>query len=203
MPPAIENMSLAEMSAMANASIHLHTRFEVKKIDRYRTPIIKAVRHAQAINGGAGASFKNIYKFVCRDLGATEEQAIVGNAPCPYTGILKDQKGRIRSWIEEHSPHSRQYYFRAGRRTNWRGDRSRLLFTNVLLGEKNNAGGWQPYRAVRGNGWCLDPIAAQSWVQPSEDVLMIAESMYKKKGMQGSPRTPFKQDVIHSAVNIS
>jgi hypothetical protein len=87
--------------------------------------------------------------------------------------------------------------------TNWRGDKKRLLFTNSLLGEKNNALGWQPYRVVRGNGWCFDPLGAQNWVQPSEDVLMIAEALYKKKGMQGISRTPLKQDVIYSAVNIS
>jgi hypothetical protein len=201
MPPAILNFE--ELSAMANASPQHHARFEVEKTDRYFAPIIKAVRRVQAINGGHGASFKDIYKFVCLDLGATQEQAILGKAPCPYKGGLKDQKGLIRSWIEEHSPHSRQFYFRAGRRTNWRGDKKRLLFTNSLLGEMNNAVGWQPYRAVRGNGWCFDPLAAQNWVQPSEDVLMIAEALYKKKGMQGISRTPLKQDVIYSAVNIS
>lgn len=161
--------------------------------DRYYDAIVESALKWQANNPGRSFRFKHIYHMVCTRLGATIPQAMRGLAPDPYSGEIKDMRGLIRSWIEERSPHSRQHYFRGGRRmrAGWRPQ----LFVNWGLGEANTTGAWMPYRTVRGDGWTFNPAAAASWAGPTNDVLVAAEAQIQRKGMRGHPRTVSKADV--------
>lgn len=132
---------------------------------------------------------KDLEKATCLQLHATPEDAAMGYAPCPYTGIRKHMGGLIRSWVEERSPHSRQHYFRAGRRTNWKPNQRPLLFLNHVLGNSNKAVAWAPYMHVRGGGWVYDPDQAAKEVMPTEAILNTAAALYKKQGMRGATRT--------------
>ena len=152
-------------------------------VDKFHHAIVGAVK---SLSGSW--SFKEIYEPVCKALGATDSQAKEGCAPCPYKGLIKNMKGLIRSWIEERCPHSRQYYFRAGRLTSWRGSQP-LLFVNPGLGASNTEVAWTPYKRVRGNGWAFNPDAANLVQQPSQETLNAAAALYKKRGMQGKNRT--------------
>ncbi len=172
--------------------------FQVILKDRYHDAIVGAFR------GRTGpVRFKQIYSAICLALGATPEEAEKGFAPCPYTGQLKNHEGLIRSWIEERSPHSRQYYFKAGKRTKWREGQRPLLFINPFLGEANNRVNWMPYHHVRGAGWSFDPTAALNWPRPSEEVLNNASAAYRKQGMRGgSERTAAVKNIVAVAVKI-
>jgi hypothetical protein len=157
------------------------------KKDRYHDAIISAFttlhRHYEKLK------FKEIYYHVCLNLGASDEQAKSGLAICPYTSQVKCHKGLIRSWIEERSPHSRQHYFRAGKRVFWKqGDRP-LLFINEGLAEQNEKVAWEPYKTVRGDGWIFNPIKPNKYTKPSEEILMAAANKYLKVGMRGAART--------------
>jgi len=161
--------------------------------DRFFVPITTA-----AASMPPNWQFKNLYRDVCINLGATPEEAAKGVAPCPYnTGVRKDMRGLIRSWVEERSPHSRQYYFRAGSRSTFdtKPNLRPMLFVNPVLGEVNNSVQWAPYKAVRGGGWTYDPEAAEEAEKPSQEVLNSAAALYLKKGMQGQNRTVSKTDV--------
>ena len=161
--------------------------------DRFFVPITTA-----AASMPPNWQFKNLYAAVCTNLGATPEEAVKGIAPCPYnTGLRKDMRGLIRSWVEERSPHSRQRYFRAGGRSAFdaKPNLRPLLFVNPVLGEVNNSVAWAPYKTVRGGGWTYDPEAAAAAEKPSEEVLNAAAALYLKKGMQGQNRTVSKADV--------
>lgn len=153
--------------------------------DRYFIPITQAFKTLHAL-GRAKIQFKDIYPLVCKNLGATDGQANLGQAPCPYKGIVRDIKGLIRSWVEERSPCSRQYYWRNGKRVHWSFDQRPLLFVNEGLGQKNNEKNWMPYSHVRGNGWIFDPEAAEAWHQPSELVLYAATQAIQKQGCRGA-----------------
>jgi hypothetical protein len=161
--------------------------------DRFFVPITTA-----AASMPPNWPFKKLYKAVCLNLGATPEEAAKGIAPCPYnTGVRKDMRGLIRSWVEERSPHSRQRYFRAGSRSGFdaKPNLRPLLFVNPVLGEVNNSVHWAPYTPVRGGGWTYNPEAAEAAEKPSEEDLNAAAALYLKKGMQGQNRTVSKADV--------
>ena len=173
------------------------------KQDKYHNAIVSAFKkHADTTD--KPAQFKDIYYTVCKNLEASDADASKGIAPCPYTGQKKDIKGLIRSWVEERSPHSRQYYWRGGKRVIWTEEQRPLLFVNWGLAKANAEKKWMPYNHVRGNGWILDPMAAKKWVQPSDEILRLATAAYRKTGMQGSPRTPSAPTVIirRRVVNI-
>jgi len=155
-------------------------------VDKYYKAIVMAFQKVHLTK--ASLQFKDIYEQVCLNLGAPPERAALGFATCPYKGIEKNMMGLIRSWVEERSPHSRQYYFRAGTRKVWRQNERPLLFTNTVLGAKNNACDWRPYSHVRGGGWTFDPVAAAAAEQPSVLTLETAAALYKRKGMQGRAR---------------
>ena len=143
---------------------------------------------------------KSLYNQVCLNLGARPADAERGYAPCPYkTGTyeqrLMNMEGRIRSWIEERSPHSRQHYFCAGKRANWKPDSRPLLFLNPVLGKANNDVAWAPYTYARGGGWAYDPEQAKKELQPSDEILNAAAALYKKTGMRGKGRTVFKANL--------
>jgi hypothetical protein len=149
---------------------------------------------------------KSVYTQVCINLGATPSDAQRGYAPCPYkTGTyeqrLMNMEGRIRSWIEERSPHSRQHYFCAGKRASWKPNSRPLLFLNPVLGKANKDAAWAPYTYARGGGWAYDPEQAKKEIKPSEDILNAAAALYKKKGMRGQGRKVFKANVSMMTVN--
>jgi hypothetical protein len=125
-------------------------------------------------------------------------------APCPYTHELKDIKGVVRSWIEERSPHSRQHYFRNGKRIHWNDANPReLLFVNPVLGEKNNAVAWRPYNTVRGGGWSFNPAAANAYVKPSEETLVVASGLYRRIGVRGAGnQTKTARDIVTTSRRI-
>jgi hypothetical protein len=183
------------------------TLIEVKK-DRFEDAIINAFKSLEATTSGKGVQPKQYYKQVCLNLGATEDQAMEGDAPCPYNGNIKNMRGLIRSWIEERSPCSRQHYFRGGNITNWKDGERPLLFINNKLGKMNEEFEWKPYgvdgkaNSARGDGWIYHPIKAMQFKQPSLVVLQAAVSMYKKKGMQGRNRSRITKDTItHVFIN--
>jgi hypothetical protein len=169
--------------------------------DRYHAAIVDAAATLKQFN------FKDLYPLVCKNLGATEEQINKGIAPCPYTGELKDcakLKGLIRSWVEERSPHSRQYYFRGGKRAVWTAKNPRpLLFVNEKLGAVNAANEWMPYTTARGDFWEFNPDRANSVIQPTDEMLDIAAAAYKKKGMRGKCYTNCTADVTVVTREIS
>jgi hypothetical protein len=158
--------------------------------DRYCAPILKAFMALPP-----NSQFKAVYPLVCLNLGATPEQAAKGIALCPEKGVLMDIKGKIRSWVEERSPHSRQHYFRGGRIATWGPNARPLLFVNPVLGENNAAGQWHPYIRVRGRGWSFDPSAAEAAPQPSVAVQQAAAALYRKRGMQGRGRVAHAMNV--------
>ena len=161
--------------------------------DRYHAAIVRAAATLKQFH------FKDLYPLVCKNLGATDEQARNGIAPCPYSGELTDStklKGLIRSWVEERSPHSRQHYFLGGRRKIWTAKNPRpLLFVNEKLGAVNAANDWMPYTTARGEIWVFSPDLANSAVKPSEEVLNAAAAAYKKHGMRGATRTVSAADI--------
>ena len=174
-----------------NGSVTIHNvrpKVHIINVDEYYEAIIETVCEITD-NGRKAFQFKDIYKGVCLKLGATEEQAEEGIAYCPYKHKLKNMCGLIRSWIEERSPHSRQYYFRNGKRAYWKFGARPLLFVNNGLGQKNNECNWMPGNHVRGNGWYYNPNAAKRAVQPSESTLNTAAAAYKKTGQRGSNHT--------------
>jgi hypothetical protein len=166
--------------------------------DRYENAIISAVKDRGTFQ------FKDIYYDVCINLGSTHELALLGKAPCPYTHELKDIKGFVRSWIEERSPHSRQHYFRNGKRVRWDATNPRnLLFVNPVLGTKNDAVAWMPYNTVRGGGWSYNPKAANTYVKPSDEILTLAASMYRRTGVRGAGKqTKAVRDVVTTTRRI-
>jgi hypothetical protein len=167
-------------------SIKLRTPDEV-----FAQAILKAIEQLPADASGKRLfSFKDIYMNACLNLGSSMSDALHGRAPCPKKcNTILDIKGRIRSWIEEHSPHSRQHYFRAGKRTSWKDGERPLLFVNEGLKRSNDAANWEPYRAVRGTKWEYNPTQAALSTMPSEEVLAAASLLYKKKGMRGTRHT--------------
>jgi len=162
--------------------------------DKFYNAIVSVVKSMKG-----SWSFKELYEPICRALGATDSDAKQGCAPCPYKGLTKDMKGLIRSWIEERCPDSRQYYFRAGRLTSWRGSQP-LLFVNPGLGMNNRKVAWAPYNHVRGMGWAFNPDAAKAVEQPSQEILNAAAALYKKRGMQGKNRTISK--IVPPSVHV-
>lgn len=186
----IEKTITKEVLCNLLANIPMELTYNVILQDRYYDAIVGAFK---AQNGPV--RFCWIYPEICRRLGATEEDALRGFAPCPYSNAIIDQKGRIRSWVEERSPHSRQYYFRAGKRTNWKAGDRPLLFINPILGEMNNNNDWMPYTHARGAGWSFNPVEANLWLQPSDEILDRAASAYRRQGMRGAVRTNLIQNV--------
>jgi hypothetical protein len=166
------------------------------KQDRYHDAIVAAFKLHSATTDRP-VKFKDIYYNICINLGATPEDALMGIAPCPYENTRKDIKGLIRSWVEERSPHSRQHYWRGGKRVHWTNNERPLLFVNWGLANANTQVEWMPYNHVRGNGWIFDPVAASAWIKPNEEILERATTAYRKIGMQGNTnRTINKADVI-------
>ncbi len=153
--------------------------------DRYFIPITQAFQSLHTL-GHAKIQFKDLYPLVCRNLGAKDAQAKLGQAPCPYKGNVRDIKGLVRSWVEERSPCSRQYYWRNGKRVFWSFDQRPLLFVNEGLAKKNDEKNWMPYSYVRGDGWMFNPEAAEAWSQPSEVVLQVATQAIQKQGCRGA-----------------
>ena len=171
-------------------------------VDRFFLPIIKAFQKLQKLHDRL--QFRQIYMQVCLNLGAAPDRAALGFAPCPYKGGEKNMKGLIRSWVEERSPHSRQHYFRGGRRANWRAHERPLLFVNPVLGENNAANAWQPHTRVRGAGWQFNPEAAQVVTLPSNEMLNAAALLYgNKQGMQGRGRVTHACDVQVKSINYT
>ena len=153
-----------------------------------------------------GLRQRDVYYTVCKKLGASEEDALNHRAPCPYTGELMlkaNLTGRIRSLIEEHSPHSRQFYFRGGKRTTWTEQPYRCLFVNWGLEAKNTQNQWMPYTRARGDVWILDPKAAAQYTRPSEDVLYNAELAYRRTGMRGRNHTKLVRDATFVQHSLS
>lgn len=171
------------------------TEVKKSKQDRYHDAIVAAFESHFATTDKP-AKFKDIYYLVCLNLGATAEEASKGIAICPYEDVKKDIRGLVRSWVEERSPHSRQHYFRGGKRVSWTTEQRPLLFVNWGLAKANTQNEWMPYNRVRGDGWILDPKAAEKWVKPDETILEAAAKAYKKVGMQGCPRTANVQDIV-------
>lgn len=165
-------------------------KIETRK-DRYHDAIVESFN----MFPGRSVQFSEIYYHICIRLGASHEDALKGITICPYTCTKKDIRGLIRSWVEERSPHSRQYYWRGGVRWN---NKNPLLFVNDGLAEKNEACNWMPYNHVRGNGWRYDPAAARAYIQPSEDILSAATAAYRKTGMQGKSHTASSSDQVSS-----
>lgn len=171
----------------------LDTFTEVEKTtqDRYHDAIVAAFESSDK-----PVKFRDIYHLVCLNLGATPEEASKGIATCPYEDTKKDIRGLVRSWVEERSPHSRQHYFRGGKRVRWSTDQRPLLFVNWGLAKANTQNLWMPYNHVRGDGWILDPNAAEAWVKPDETILEAAAKAYNKVGMQGCSRTANVHDIV-------
>jgi len=161
--------------------------YDVLCQDAYFKPIVNAILAIQRETGNQMWRFRDIYSRVCLNLGATEAQAATGVAPCPYTGYVKNMKGLIRSWVEERSPDSRQYYFKQNRRKYWRPDERLLLFVNPGLRQSNTNVHWMPYNHTRGKGWILNPSAANAVIKPSENILNNAVAAYRPRyGMRGA-----------------
>jgi hypothetical protein len=181
------------MSSFSSFLLDCVTDTNPSNQDRYHAAIVRAAAALKQFH------FKDLYPLVCKNLGATEEQARNGVAPCPYSGELKDStklKGLIRSWVEERSPHSRQHYFLGGRRKIWTAKNPRpLLFVNEKLGAVNAANEWMPYTTARGEIWVFSPDLANSAVKPTEAVLNAAAAAYKKHGMRGATRTVSAADI--------
>ena len=169
--------------------------FQTVLKDRYHDAIVGAF-----LAQSGPVRFCDIYAEVCRRLGATEDDAVLGIAPCPYSHERKDHRGIIRSWVEERSPHSRQHYFRGGKRVFWRQGERPLLFVNPFLGECNNRNNWMPYTHARGAGWSFNPTEALNWSKPSDEVLDIAAAAYRKRGMRGYTRTKAVPNVVVAAI---
>jgi hypothetical protein len=165
--------------------------------DKYHAPITKA---AEALGS---FTVSQLYYPVCIAMGGTPQQAAGGLAPCPYTNVLKDHRGLIRSWIEERSPHSRQHYFRAGRLAAWKPNTRPMLFVNEVLGQKNAALEWKPYSYARGHLWSYNPEAAAEVEKPSQAILEAAAALYKKKGMRGSNHVTATRNVQVKKVNYT
>jgi len=178
-------------SSKLDILLDLVTDKTVSKQDRFYSAIVNSARLLKKFR------FKDIYPVICKSLGATDKQASQGIAPCPYTGASKNIKGLIRSWVEERSPHSRQHYFRGGKRVTWTEKTPRpLLFINEKLGKTNAENEWMPYTFARGDIWTFNPDLAASVVKPTDDVLNLAAAAYKKQGMRGSKsRTPSTPDI--------
>jgi hypothetical protein len=91
--------------------------------------------------------------------------------------------GKIRTFVEERSSDSRQHYFKSGtlQPRGWMPN----LFSNPELCAKNNLCKWKPYCHVGGRGiWSLGAGSGR----PNRMVLLIAESLYKKKGLRNQPK---------------
>lgn len=169
-----------EMSGFVDSMLNMVSRKHVAFTDRYEKAILDAAAELKTFH------FKNLYASVCLRLGATDEQASKGLCPNPYKPEqIKDIRGFVRSWVEERSPHSRQHYFRAGKRTAWLPGERPLLFVNARLFQENTQHAWAPYTHVRGDVWSYDPEAAQASPRPDEAILHAAETLYRKRGMQG------------------
>jgi len=178
----------AVLERKGEQQISIVSQTKVYMTDKYHAAITKVAEQLGSF------TFSQIYYPVCIELGATPQQAAQCLAPCPKNGNLMNQGGRIRSWVEEHSPHSRQHYFRAGRLVAWKPNTRPLLFVNEVLGQKNAALEWKPYGYARGHLWSYNPEAAEEVEKPSQAILEAAAALYKKKGMRGSnhvaaPRT--------------
>lgn len=169
--------------------------FQVILKDRYHDAIVGAFLERKN-----PTRFCDIYPDICRRLGATKEDAVQGIAPCPYSQERKDHRGLIRSWVEERSPHSRQRYFRGGKRVIWKQGERPLLFINPKLGEMNEKNEWMPYTHARGLGWSFNPTEALNWSEPASDILETAANAYRKKGMRGSVRTKATSNIVAIAV---
>jgi hypothetical protein len=177
---------------------------EEYKVDRFLKAILETFVELDPEQQGLRP--KDTYYSVCKKLGASEEDALNNQVVCPYTGVLLSKanlQGRIRSLIEEHSPHSRQFYFRAGKRTTWTDEPNRCLFVNWDLEAKNTQINWMPYETVRGGRWVLDPKAAAKYTRPSEEVIQSAVSMYKRVGMRGTNHTKLVKNSTFVQHNLS
>jgi len=138
--------------------------------ERFELAIVSAATKLQFEKGGSW-HFRELYPLVFETLGTESTSHIAG---C------------IRSWVEERSPHSRQHYFRGGRRIRWKIGERPLMFVNDILGERNTENGWRPYVHVRGDGWRYSPKEAQRYIAPTSDVLDRAGEEYLRTGMQGA-----------------
>ncbi len=170
---------------------------KVQYLDRWCSAIVTAAKKAQARSLNGTFEFKDIRFDVCMALGCdNEDDARRGFAYHPYKGTRINVSGYIATWIEERSPHSRQRYFKGGRRVSkWDENTHPLMFVNEGLARANDKTNWAPFvetkdgqwkrNYVLGSGWRFDPVSARAAKTPSEEVLAAAETMYHKKGMQG------------------
>jgi len=171
------------------------------KTDSFYKPIVTAFI---TLGGYARPlKFKDIYEQVCLNLGSKPSDAKHGIAPCPITGRVMNHKGRIRSWIEERSPCSRQHYFRAGKVAVWKPNKCPLLFINNKLGRMNQECNWQPYNRVTGDGWLFNPPAANQYPLPSYETIIAAAAMYRRKGMQGMNRVQYALSVVNTTTIVN
>jgi hypothetical protein len=164
------------------ALMPVDSQFVVFMKDKYHDAIVETLKNFGEFRP------RDVYTPICLALGASQEDALNGRAPCPYTGNIKDMRALIRFWIEERSPHSRRQYFRNGKRAKW-GNKRPLLFVNHKLGEMNNANSWMPKTYSRGDRWSYNPTTASQVIQPTEDVLNFAAAAYVKKGQRGTTPT--------------
>ncbi len=140
-----------------------------------------------------GFQLRNLLYPVCRNLGASEDEALAGIAYHPYTGKPINVQGWVATWVEERSPDSRQRYFVAGSQYT---SKKPLLFVNDGLYETNTRNDWRPYTYTRGSLWRYDPAAAEARQQPDAEILQAAALEYRKKGMRGiRNRTAVTQDI--------
>ena len=127
-----------------------------------------------------GFNFKDIYKYVVEENGGFNHPKGKGKLYTP-----ENFYGAIRSSIEEHSPSSRQYYWKGGIRTFNEQSNKKNLFFNEHLSERNNTCQWDDKTKVHGKVWFYKPTP-KNFI-PSEYIIQSA-SECRKIGMRGSNR---------------
>ena len=102
--------------------------------------------------------------------------------------------GSIRSCIEEHSPSSRQYYFKGGKRTFNEQTNMKNLFYNEELFAKNDLCNWDDHSHVRGKVWVYKPTPRD--IIPSQDTLHSASLSKKYSSLSGKGASVLKTEKL-------
>lgn len=181
-------MSNSYVNHLVEYSTPIHLKDELYE------PILKAIL---AI-GGYWSKWRPLYEQIKTQLGTTEEQRARRVVPHPNGTEISETnfRGLVRSWVEERSPYSRQYYFRNGLRTTWSEYERPKLFVNIGLGKANIRNHWMPYTYARGDAWILYPKMAALFEGPTQKQLTLAAAKYKRTGTRARRTRPIRTKII-------
>lgn len=154
----------------------------------YFLTLIQKVLHKNPYFIKNGFNFKDIYEYVVQENGGFKHPNGKGKLM-----TVNQFYGAIRSSIEEHSPSSRQYYFKGGKRTFNEQTNNCNLFFNEHLSCKNNACDWNDSTSVRGKIWFYKPTPNE--FIPSESIIQCA-TVNRKIGFRGSSILNRQSDIF-------